>query len=235
MTEEQCVICMDKLSNDIAMAECRHKFCKKCILKWIKECSECPLCRSQITKLRFFHNGFYIGDEISVQFKQQKNPDDIDSFLINEEELSDDDFYDDMPLKICMSPTPKGTTWKDGHRSTTRKHNSEKPYAEILRSMTQQLQKDRIKKMNDKLYNELFNKMNDFTKQYSIKEEIIEKQIDEICNEERGKNKEITDDYVNELIKKLQKRIFRDRLISSFNDNSDSLRVKRRLIPLSAF
>ena len=239
MSKDQCVICMENVSNDTAMTDCRHKFCKKCILKWINECSECPLCRQQITKLRFFSNGFYVGDEICVNYKAQKvpNDDDISNFIDDDsEELSDDDYdFHDVPLKICTSPTCKGTMWKDGHRLTTRSHTSEKPYASILRSMTQELQQSRMKKiekMNDRLFSELMEKTTNLAKRLSMDGYEMEKFVREICNEERGKNIEITDIYINELNQRLQRKIFRNRLFSSF-DNSESLKMKRKLIPLS--
>ena len=47
------IICLDKLKNDNyknAVLECGHKFHSDCILKWIENKNNCPICR---VKFRF--------------------------------------------------------------------------------------------------------------------------------------------------------------------------------------
>ena len=53
--EEQCncSICMDDLSvgDEYFDIECKHKFHKKCMIKWLEEYNYiCPVCRGEIGK-----------------------------------------------------------------------------------------------------------------------------------------------------------------------------------------
>lgn len=50
----ECSICLEDNNNSSIVLECGHKFHKKCINNWIKECrhsgrhSSCPLCKNII-------------------------------------------------------------------------------------------------------------------------------------------------------------------------------------------
>ena len=49
-----CVICLDRLNNNLLITQCNHLFHKKCILKWKSNCESnftCPICRCNITQL----------------------------------------------------------------------------------------------------------------------------------------------------------------------------------------
>ena len=45
-----CVICMEDISNNICLLECKHSFCVSCFAKHMRESGCCPLCRSNITE-----------------------------------------------------------------------------------------------------------------------------------------------------------------------------------------
>jgi rubrerythrin len=47
--DKNCAICMDNLENPI-MLECTHLYCGKCIFQWIKSNTNCPYCRTPISK-----------------------------------------------------------------------------------------------------------------------------------------------------------------------------------------
>lgn len=42
-----CPICYQNTNNNIIL-NCKHKFCKKCISKWVKIRHNCPICRNII-------------------------------------------------------------------------------------------------------------------------------------------------------------------------------------------
>lgn len=44
MDDNTCSICYDK-SVDISLITCGHKFCHKCIGKWMDKNNTCPICR----------------------------------------------------------------------------------------------------------------------------------------------------------------------------------------------
>jgi hypothetical protein len=44
-----CSICLDT-SKDPFTSKCNHSFCNKCILEWITQNDECPLCRTAISE-----------------------------------------------------------------------------------------------------------------------------------------------------------------------------------------
>ena len=43
-----CVICMEDISNNICLLECKHSFCVSCFAKHMRESGCCPLCRSNV-------------------------------------------------------------------------------------------------------------------------------------------------------------------------------------------
>ncbi|MBH45081.1 MAG: hypothetical protein CMC93_00515 [Flavobacteriaceae bacterium] len=49
MTE--CCICFEKIKNKAKLDSCDHEFCVKCIKRWTKTNTTCPLCRTNITKI----------------------------------------------------------------------------------------------------------------------------------------------------------------------------------------
>ena len=44
----ECPICLSKITDIFILNNCKHFFCKKCIIKWIKFSKTCPLCRTHI-------------------------------------------------------------------------------------------------------------------------------------------------------------------------------------------
>lgn len=45
--ENECCICLEKINNT-TLLQCKHKFHKKCIEKWLQKNNNCPLCRAPI-------------------------------------------------------------------------------------------------------------------------------------------------------------------------------------------
>lgn len=45
----RCPVCLElcKSVNFLTIDDCQHKFCKKCIFKWLDANNECPLCHNQ--------------------------------------------------------------------------------------------------------------------------------------------------------------------------------------------
>ena len=43
-----CVICMEDISTNICLLECKHSFCVSCFAKHMRESGCCPLCRSNV-------------------------------------------------------------------------------------------------------------------------------------------------------------------------------------------
>ena len=48
--DDDCCICMEEIHTDGMKTKCNHGFHKKCINKWLKNDSRCPLCRTQVGK-----------------------------------------------------------------------------------------------------------------------------------------------------------------------------------------
>ncbi len=45
--EIECPICLDIFDEGLEL-RCKHKFCKKCIKKWIKDHNDCPYCKQSL-------------------------------------------------------------------------------------------------------------------------------------------------------------------------------------------
>ena len=45
----ECVICMDKIDDNVCILKCQHKFCVSCFGRHMRENDNCPLCRDIIT------------------------------------------------------------------------------------------------------------------------------------------------------------------------------------------
>ncbi len=46
-----CSICLSKFQNR-AEIDCKHAFCRKCIVKWSKTNTTCPMCRANFTEIK---------------------------------------------------------------------------------------------------------------------------------------------------------------------------------------
>ena len=64
--KEECSICLEPIKNKLKL-DCKHKFCKNCILKWFCNNQSCPSCRNinkneELKKLSFSYglNNKYI-------------------------------------------------------------------------------------------------------------------------------------------------------------------------------
>lgn len=47
---DDCCICMETITSDGVKTKCNHGFHAKCLNKWLKNDSRCPLCRTHVTK-----------------------------------------------------------------------------------------------------------------------------------------------------------------------------------------
>ena len=45
-----CVICMEDISTNICVLECKHAFCVSCFANHMRESGNCPLCRSKVVE-----------------------------------------------------------------------------------------------------------------------------------------------------------------------------------------
>lgn len=233
MSSHECVICMERLSNETGMTDCKHKFCKACIMKWINECSECPLCRAQITRIRFFKNGFYTGEETGVQFKQQKIPDDDDISLFIDDNVIED--YDEG-IRTCPSPTIKGTVWRGGHRRSARSHEVENPLSSIFESMTRQVQMAKKLKETKEVSNKVFDALTETAQKLvfngSATVSAAHECVMKICDEEKGKCVDDDDSYIKVLIHRLESRLLRNNVLNPvMNHNKHVSGKKKVLIP----
>ncbi|PNH06080.1 Peroxisome biogenesis factor 10 [Tetrabaena socialis] len=48
----KCIICHERMETDLATTTCGHMFCFKCILPWVQKSSNCPTCRTKLTKTK---------------------------------------------------------------------------------------------------------------------------------------------------------------------------------------
>ncbi|KAG2493612.1 hypothetical protein HYH03_008129 [Edaphochlamys debaryana] len=46
----KCTICLEKMDGDMATTTCGHMFCYPCISAWVQKSSNCPQCRTKVTK-----------------------------------------------------------------------------------------------------------------------------------------------------------------------------------------
>jgi len=49
MPTPPCCICIDKTRDTFTTEKCKHSFCNKCILQWMTQNDDCPLCRTAIS------------------------------------------------------------------------------------------------------------------------------------------------------------------------------------------
>ena len=47
-TLDKCPICLCALGKKCYISSCNHRFHYKCIIKWILQSNNCPMCRTQI-------------------------------------------------------------------------------------------------------------------------------------------------------------------------------------------
>lgn len=95
-----CSICLEQITNLANPNCCNHDFCRDCLIKWSKECSNtCPLCKKSFHKIYIYEKNKRI--EILINPKKLKVEDDLDA------QFFDDGCYvcgiggDDANLLIC--------------------------------------------------------------------------------------------------------------------------------------
>ena len=49
---DDCCICMDNITNDGFKTKCKHGFHRNCLKKWLQNDSRCPLCRTEIGRVK---------------------------------------------------------------------------------------------------------------------------------------------------------------------------------------
>lgn len=84
---QECIICLEELSNDIAILSCGHNYHYKCIQNWIKSkktlLNICPLCNEN-TNVEILNilNEKPEGEELNVQ-EQSDNLSNNNSWCCN--------------------------------------------------------------------------------------------------------------------------------------------------------
>lgn len=71
----ECTICLEKIKmNNISLTECKHIYCRKCLMKTLEVSNKCPLCRQKIRKnsLTFVSNFKYENDTINFILNRVK-------------------------------------------------------------------------------------------------------------------------------------------------------------------
>ncbi|RWR99951.1 putative autocrine motility factor receptor: amfr-like protein [Dinothrombium tinctorium] len=74
--ENDCPICLDKMINEQSYrTECRHRFHKKCLYRWISKKNNCPECRNVFSNycdviLDVYEDDYY--DDIDVSEKSDQ-------------------------------------------------------------------------------------------------------------------------------------------------------------------
>jgi hypothetical protein len=66
MLSGNCNICFDKIQYPVMEPNCHNIFCTKCLLQWLSNKQNCPLCRiniNDITKLIYIQNNNIIGEK----------------------------------------------------------------------------------------------------------------------------------------------------------------------------
>jgi hypothetical protein len=51
--DDRCTICFEGFTNindAVKIRDCKHVFCRECLLRWLKQSNSCPMCRSQLYK-----------------------------------------------------------------------------------------------------------------------------------------------------------------------------------------
>ena len=46
--EEYCSICLEKFDDNHVTLPCKHHYHENCIMKWLKDKTNCPLCRMKL-------------------------------------------------------------------------------------------------------------------------------------------------------------------------------------------
>lgn len=44
----ECPICFNISENTVKIINCRHNFCKNCLVNWLEQSNSCPLCRTDL-------------------------------------------------------------------------------------------------------------------------------------------------------------------------------------------
>lgn len=154
-----CVICLEPISPDSGVVDCGHTFCAKCIKHWCEQCSACPLCRKEITRIKVFYRSFYMGQNILVEHKKQAIPN-------NDEPFEESDFIasDTEELFIMSQDLPRyfkdddfkdeGTIWTNGSRHSLREsHRFNQAIEQRLSKLKIQLKNE--KNIQDKINNDI--------------------------------------------------------------------------------
>lgn len=53
--DNECSICLEVISLPMGLDNCSHIFCQKCIVKWLLNNKNCPICRKDSRSLASFH------------------------------------------------------------------------------------------------------------------------------------------------------------------------------------
>ena len=118
-----CSICLDT-TKDPFQSKCYHTFCNKCIMEWVAQHDDCPLCRNPISDTPTITN--YEDEDDDLDNQEPIYIIDINETIVSIEELDEvdnrvNDFIDtlDKPLSIYRWKESVEGSWY----TTIRKNN----------------------------------------------------------------------------------------------------------------
>jgi len=53
---QTCCICMGEANLDSITTQCNHLYCKNCLIEWLKNNNNCPICKELVTFYDIFEN-----------------------------------------------------------------------------------------------------------------------------------------------------------------------------------
>ena len=89
----ECAICMNRITDLANPDGCNHDFCKNCLLYWAEKSTQCPICKSNFSKIYIY----YKGKKTEIKFNTKKYMPYISD---NNFDISSDNF-DDIPCYVC--------------------------------------------------------------------------------------------------------------------------------------
>lgn len=92
--DNDCSICLESKYPSASLDNCKHDFCKKCIVNWSKSSSECPVCKSIFSKIIFSEGNSDLRQIRKIQVKP--------NHFKYEEEVDEEDRWIDNAADYCM-------------------------------------------------------------------------------------------------------------------------------------
>lgn len=80
-----CVICMEPISQERGVLDCNHDYCVPCIQNWTTQTNKCPVCKIESKILRVFVGNHFLRSEFLERRELQieHEPDELDIIVMN--------------------------------------------------------------------------------------------------------------------------------------------------------